>query len=115
MTLQEYNEMMDLYRKIEKKRQAFLFETLEKFLRKDPHDEARIIAHRIFYHAVYWSSNGSSIYYADTKELADKVHDILADELTDYMLDDPEVYKDEVGIWTISAMFGGNYCLNWEG
>lgn len=114
MTLEEYDKMMEEYREIEKKREEFLNEKLEEFLNKDPKDEARNAAYRIFHHAVYWSSNGSSIYYVETKELADKVHDILVDELWEYMLDDPEVYEDD-GTWVISAMFGGYYCLYWEG
>lgn len=113
MTLQEYDKMMEDYREIEEKRKDFLDEKLMEFLNKDPKDEARKIAYYIFGYAIYWSSNGSSIRGAHTKELADKVHDILVDELMDYMLDDPEVYED-AGMWIISANFGGNYCLEWD-
>lgn len=120
MTFAEYNKMMEDFRSIEEKRESFLSEKLKEFIAKDPDNKARKIAGSIFENAIYWSTNGSSNRCVDTEELANKVHDILVDELMDYMLDEPEVYEDYYGdggtsnCWAISALFGGNYCLNWE-
>lgn len=120
MTYEEYDEMMDeyheierKYRKIEKKREAYLSNALKEFLDKDPDDEARKVAYNIFQYAICQSTTGNSIEWVKTKEMADKVHDILCDELMDYMLDEPEVYEDNGG-YSVDCMFGGNYCLIWE-
>ena len=113
MTYKEYVEMMGEYWDIRKKREEFLYHALKEFQRKDPDDEARKVAYNIFQYAIYQSTTGNSIEWVKTKEMADKVHDILCDELYDYMLDEPEVYEDNDG-YCVDCMFGGYFCLCWE-
>lgn len=113
MTLEEYDNLLNEIDKLQYKREMFLYDKLKEFLNKDPDDKARQVAHKIFRFAIMYSTNGSSIAYVETKELAEKVRDILINELYEYMLDDPTI--DNMGDdFAIDCLFAGAFCLNWE-
>lgn len=53
MTYEEYNEMMDEYREIVKKKTEYLYHALKEFLDKDSNDETRKVAYENFRYAIH--------------------------------------------------------------
>lgn len=127
MTLEEYNTKVneigerlrtewddDLYDELNDFQYNYMQEVLDEYKKSKKWTPARQCCYELLYHAVWHSESGSSIQYVNSKKLADEVDDIIWDELGDYMLDSPEIYKVK-DQWAISCMFGGNYVPCWDG
>lgn len=134
MTLQEYDaevskmgEMVrSLYKMNDHKNGYEVYEELSNFQNKHMKeflaayketigdDKAKQVCYDLLEDAITYSESGSAIKYVDTKELADKVDEIIMDEIGDYLLDPPEIYQ-EGNEWAIDCMFGGNYVPYWDG
>lgn len=127
MTLEEYDIQMrkaseelnanwsdELYKSVSE----FQFEHMEEFIKEYgktiDDDPAKKVCFDLLYYAVHNSESGSSIEYVETKELADRVEEIIENEIGQYLLDSPQIYQsgDE---WAIDCMFGGNYVPYWDG
>lgn len=82
----------------------------------DPLDkDARIVIYDIFHYAIYRSETGNSIQDLDrdAEELADRVTDLLNEDLGDYLLD--YMVYEENGEWTVDCMFAGCFVPEWDG
>ena len=83
---------------------------------KDPIvKEARTVIYDVMHYAIYKSETGSSLYYLDLdKELvADKIDDIIMQDIGDYLLD--YMIYDEKEKWVVDCMFGGCFVPDWNG
>ena len=128
MTFEEYNRKIDEFsEKLDKNWTQEVYDALTdlqydymnnvliEYKKTIGDDPAKEICFDLLEYAVHKSESGSSIRYVDTKELADKVDEIIWDEIGDYMLDPPEIYQEKSnGMWAISCMFGGAYVPEWD-
>ena len=78
-------------------------------------DEAKQECYDILHYAVHQSESGSSVGYVSSEELADRIDEIIVDEIGEYMLDAPEIYQEANGDWVIDCMFAGMYVPYWDG
>lgn len=74
--------------------------------------EKEVIVNLLIY-ATRESQSGNAIVYVESKDLAEKVEDIIWDEIGDYLLD-YEIYEED-SKWVIDCMFAGNYIPYWDG
>lgn len=73
---------------------------------------ARLYILKALEYAVYQSESGNSIVYTTNYVLADKIGQIIWQEIGDYLLDF-QIY-DEGNSTAIDCMFGGNFVINWD-
>ena len=127
MTLQEYDKQMDeatdklrtnwseeLYHFVSEFQYKGMTELLATYKKTIGNDEAKQVCYDLLEYAVKYSESGSSIVDVETKELADRVGEIIMDEIGDFLLDPPEIYEFNDG-WSIDCMFGGRYVPYWDG
>ena len=75
---------------------------------------AKQVCYDLLAYAINDSETGNSIEFVETKELADEVNKIIMTELGEYLLDAPQIYKEN-NEWAIDCMFGGCYVPLWDG
>ena len=127
MTLEEYDAKVgemgealranwdeDLYDKLNDFQWEHMQEFLDEYIKSREYSPARQVCYELLYYAVYKSETGNSIQHVNSKEMADKVKDIIHDEIGHFLLDPPEIYK-EGDQWAIDCMFGGSYVPCWDG
>lgn len=135
MTFEEYNEQFDVLRdKLEaaqsdeewdaamKNINDFQYKHMGEFVaeyqNKVNDDPARQVIYEAFDYVVHKGTNGTVNMYVDSEELANKIEEISWDDLGQFMLEPPEVYKEKErygGQWCISFNFGGVYIPEWDG
>ena len=127
MTYEEYNEKMDWYSENITPDNEELLEEMCNFqmkymtevlteLRSTADTKAKEVVCDILEYAINCSESGNTIESVETEELANEVDEIIDEMIGDYMLDAPEIYKDEYsGEWAIDCMFGGYYVPYWDG
>ena len=127
MTFEEYNKKMDWYSENITENNEELLEEMYDFqtkymtevlteLRDNADTKAKEVVCDILEYAINDTASGSVVEYVATEELANEVYEIIWEMIGDYMLDDPEIYKDKYsGEWVISCMFGGYYVPYWNG
>lgn len=134
MTLEEYDEQMRIFEtqlrmtdsdaawnEVMERINDFQYEHMREFVaeyRSKADTKAKKEIADIFEYAVEKSESGSAIGYVDSEELANEIDKIIWEEIGDFMLDPPEVYKEKKeygGQWCISCMFGGFYVPWWDG
>lgn len=76
---------------------------------------AKQICYELLDYAVHWSESGNAIVYEENEDLANKVDDIIYDELDDYLLDVETYYDRHEKAWAIDCMFGGYFVPDWDG
>lgn len=108
----DYSE--ELYEKVSDFQMEHMMKFLAQYQDSVGDDPAKDVCCDLLSYAVCSSQSGSAIVYVDTEELADKVDDIIMDEIGRYLLDPPEIYKDG-DQWAIDCMFGGSYVPYWDG
>ena len=126
MTLQEYDRKIDVlyeWYKATKKEEDFkpiidlqykyMGEVVDTYTKNINGDPAKKICGDLLSYAVYSSQSGNSIVKIESKEIANKVKDIIWDELGDYLLD-ADVYPC-YDCYVIDCMFGGKYVPEWDG
>ena len=122
MTIEEYNKAMDAYSirirngeeimdEVNDFQYEFMRNVLKNYVADSPEKE---IIRNILDYAVNDSTSGSSVQYVEDKDLADKVMEIIFDEIGEYMLDFPEYYEEN-GYWVIDCVFAGYYVPDWDG
>ena len=128
MTLEEYNAKMDDYRKriineydplyheMVDMQYDYMNSVLKEIGEKSNGDPIMDKIFELFNFVIENSIYGNAIVSTDTEEEARAVVCKLQDDYSDYLLDAPEVYKDEdTGDWCIDCMFGGYYTPEWDG
>lgn len=121
MTFEEYNKKLDEYEaelkdddtvldKISELQYGYMRNVIKQYNADSP---AKEVCRELLDYAVNYSQSGSSIYYVDSKELAEEVNEIIWEELGDYLLD-CEVYEDNEE-WAIDCVFGGYFVPDWDG
>ena len=134
MTLKEYDKKIDEFqqRMIEALDDAERYENLERELaefqndymqnvlreyKKNINDDpAKQVCYELLAYAVNKGTSGNAIVVIDDEETANKVDEILYDELGDYLLGENEnVYQESDGQWVVDVMFGGSYVPDWDG
>jgi len=134
MTLEEYDYQMRIFEtqlemtdsdeawnKVMERINSFQYEHMREFVaeyRAKADTKAKQEIADIFEYAVEKSESGSAICHVDSEELANEIDEIIWEEIGDFMLDPPEVYKEKEeygGQWAISCMFGGFYVPCWDG
>ena len=128
MTFEQYNEKMNeysdrlssvygsewdnLYEEISQFQQKYMTNVLDEYEKRIDCDAKQYIYDLLSY-AVKTSQSGSSIIYIKSKEIADKIDDMIWEEIGDYLLD-YEIYEEN-DHWVVDCMFGGNYVPYWDG
>ena len=82
----------------------------------DHDDNIRQKIYELVEYAVWESLSGSAIVYVDNEEIANKINEVILEEIGDFILDTPQIYADShTGEWCIDCMFSGNYVPYWDG
>lgn len=133
MTFEEYNKQFDElderlrateseeeWEKVMEEINEFQYKHMREFVaeyrKKAEGDPAREVIYDAFNYVVEKGTNGSVNEYVDSEELANKIDEIIWDDIGQFLLDAPEIYKDKYsGQWCISCMFGGAFVPEWDG
>lgn len=106
----------DIYEEMSKFQMKYMEKVLADYEKTINGDKAKQVCYDALEYAVHHSESGSSIVYVDDKETADKVEEIIWDEIGNkYMLDCPVISEEDNGMWSIDCMFGGAYVPYWDG
>lgn len=92
----------------------YMDDVLEEYKKTVGDDKAKAVCAEILEYAVKESTSGSVVVYVKDKETADKVDEIIWEEIGRYMLDAPEIYEEN-GEYAIDCMFAGYYVPGWDG
>ena len=133
MTFEEYNKQFDElderlkateseedWEKVMEEINEFQYKHMREFVaeykKKAEGDPAREVIYDAFNYVVEMGTNGSVNEYVDSEELANEIDEIIWDDIGQFLLDAPEIYKDKYsGQWCISCMFGGAFVPEWDG
>lgn len=77
-------------------------------------DSLRIIIDAISY-LITCSTSGNVIVSTHEEKIAEETKETCFEYIGDYLLDVPQVYKNNDNMWCIDFMFGGYYCPYWDG
>jgi len=104
----------DLYEKYTNTQFNYMNEVLEEY-RKTANTPEKQVCYELLEYAVERSETGNSIQYLEDEDLANKVDNIIYDELGDYLLDVETYYDRYEKAWAIDCMFGGYFVPYWDG
>lgn len=85
-----------------------------RFQKFEVKTEVDDVVNELFYYAVFNSQSGNSIAEIPKEDMVEQVKEKASDILGQYLLEPPEVYKEN-GKWYIDVTFGGNYVPYWDG
>ena len=133
MTFEEYNKEIDAFEKrlmetnsgeewnkVIEELNSFQYKYMREFVaeykKKAEGNPAREVIYDAFNYVVECGTNGSVNEYVDSEDLANEIDEVIWEDIGDFMLEAPEIYKDRYsGQWCISCMFGGAYVPEWDG
>ena len=125
ITFEEYHKQMDIYseklkenfdayeNEVGKYQEKYMEQEAEKYADAEE-GTAPYYVYEILNYLIRDSIFGNVVEEVPTKELADEVNELLLGELSDYLLDPPDIYESRDG-WCIDCMFGGYYTPYWGG
>ena len=120
MTLDFYNEKISElaerkdYDNLVEFQNVYMNQFLKEYEETVKGNPAKKVCYELLEYAIHDSESGSAIAYVDTEELANEVDEIIWEEIGDYLLDSPQIYKSN-GQWAIDCMFAGSYVPDWDG
>jgi glutamyl-tRNA reductase len=116
--MREYRERLDanytdeLYEEVSQFQEKEMTKMLEEY-RKTIDEPAKEVIANLVQYAINISESGNAIESVETEEEANRIDEILWDEIGDLLLD-CEIYEED-GEWNIDVMFGGYYVPYWDG
>jgi hypothetical protein len=116
--MREYRERLDanytdeLYEEVSQFQEKEMTKMLEEY-RKTIDEPAKEVIANLVQYAINISVSGNAIESVETEEEANRIDEILWDEIGDLLLD-CEIYEED-GEWNIDVMFGGYYVPYWDG
>lgn len=116
--MRDYRERLDanytdeLYEEVSQFQEKEMTKMLEEY-RKTIDEPAKEVIANLVQYATNISESGNAIESVETEEEANRIDEILWDEIGDLLLD-CEIYEED-GEWNIDVMFGGYYVPYWDG
>ena len=92
---------------------SYMTQVLEDYKSRESFEGQEYICQLLEY-AIAYSTSGNVVIYVPSKEMAERIDEIICDELADMLLDSSEIYEEN-GKWAMSYMFAGRYIPEWEG
>lgn len=108
----DYDDLYDEYVELQF---SYMEEVLKEYKKTIGDSPAKQICYELLDYAIHWSQSGNAIVYEEDEDLANKVDDIIYDELGDYLLDVETYYDRYEKAWAIDCMFGGYFVPDWDG